>query len=350
MKFVHTADLHVGANRSLPNYLGRQEEMLDSIFDVAYDHNIDVVVVAGDVFDDPDTTTQAERELVKRKLLEYDSAGFTILVIPGNHDLVDATGYTSLHYLSLLHRHGKFNSSCVTETTSYVRIRDTVFCLLCHRKHHFKEDLAKAVRDFREASLEVSHSHFVVVAHETIRGSMTDVKMSDGSYFRLDKGEDPPDVSLPVTYWALGDIHKPQQVAKAAYYSGSPLQTKFSDSWPRGCLVVDTDDPDNPKFVALSSNRLIKAGKDDIIPPNSYVAWTVKSKDEIPADLPSNVVKVVSSSSDVSLSLSLEGDLRNKLLDGVRQQGATIEELSLASAEIESLVALASLQEDQADV
>ncbi len=345
MRFVHTADLHVGANRYLSNYLKRQEEMFDSIFDVAYDHDIDTVVVAGDIFDDPETTTQAEREMVERKLLEYDAAGFHIFVIPGNHDLIDATGYTAIHYLALLYKHGKFKHSCVTEETAYVSVRDTVFCLLCHRKHRFQEDVRSAVEGFRASSIMVPHDHFVVVAHETVRGSQTDIKMKDGSYYRLKDGVDAPDSALPVTYWALGDIHKVQAVSKNAFYSGSPLQTKFSDTWPKGVLVVDTLTPEDPQFVPIESNRFVEAKKGDPLPPNSYVKWKFDSKEDIPSELPSNVVKVALVPRDNSLSLGVDGSLRDKLLAGVKQQGASEEEVALAEIEISSLLELALLAE-----
>jgi exonuclease SbcD len=347
MRFVHTADLHVGANRYLANYLRRQEEMFDSIFDVAYDRNVDTVVIAGDIFDDPDTTTQAEREMVKRKLLEYDAAGFHILVIPGNHDLVDATGYTAIHYLAMLYKHGKFQNSVVTEETTYTSIHGTVFCLLCHRKHKFKEDLQAAVEGFRGSSLQIPHDHFVMVAHETIRGSQTDIRdgRTDSGYYELEKGEDAPDESLPVTYWALGDIHKVQAVSTNAFYSGSPLQTKFSDTWPKGVLVVDTDDPGDPQFVPVPSNRLIKAKKGDPIPPNSYVKWEFESKDEIPTDVPQNVVKIAIAPRENSLSLSIDGSLRDKLLEGVKQQGASEEEMVIAAAEVASLLEASILTE-----
>lgn len=345
MRFVHTGDLHVGANRYLPDYLRRQEEMLDSIFDVAYDHGIDTVVIAGDIFDDPETTTQAEREMVERKLLEYDGAGFHVLMIPGNHDLVDATGYTAVHYLALLFRHGKFKNSCVTEDTMYLRVGDTVFCLLCHRKHRFKEDLKVAVEQFIGSSIVIPHDYFVVVAHETIRGAQTDIKMKDGSYYQLKDGEDAPPDDLPVTYWALGDIHKVQAVSKNAFYSGSPLQTKFNDTWPKGVLVVDTANPEDPQFVAIASNRFVKAKKGDDIPPNSYVKWEFDSKDDIPTDLPQNVVKVSISPQENSLTLGVDGSLRDRLLSGVKQQGATEDELTLAEIEVSSLLELTTLAE-----
>lgn len=344
MKFVHTADWHIGANRRLSDYLLRQEEMIDSVFDIAYDNNIKVVVIAGDIFEDPDTT-QAERDLVSRKLLEYDASGFHILMIPGNHDLVNATGYTAIHWLASLSSHGKLKNSVVTEQTSFVSIDDTVFCLLCHRKHHFSGDSKEAVIGFSTSSLQIPYKNFVVVAHETIRGSQTDIRVADG-FYKLPSGEDAPDTSLPVTYWALGDIHKVQAVTPNAFYSGAPLQTKFGDTWPKGVLVVDTDQPTDPKFVAIKSNQLVRATVGSVVPPNSYVKWVLSSKEELPKSVPHNVVSIEISSPENSLSLDIDGSLSDKLLEGVKQQGASDAEQLIAQTEIASLLLLVATESD----
>ena len=344
-RFVHTGDLHFGSNRYLSDYLVRQEEMFDSIFDVAYDNQISTVVIAGDIFDDPDTMTLREMELVARKFLEYDSAGFTILTIPGNHDLMDATGHTALHSLSLLTDHGRFSHSVVTETTTYVTVEDTVFCLLCHRKGKFREDSIQATRDYQTSSLLAQGASFVMVAHETIRGSETEIQSKSGYYRKLDFGDDLPDEEdsdFPITYWALGDIHKVQAVSENAFYPGSPIQLKFGECWPKGVLVVDTDAPGDPEFVSIPSNQLVKAKVGDEVPAGSYVKLIASSKEESmsAASKMPNVVKVEYASSDDTLIVDTEDSLREKLLSGVGQLGATEEELEIAEEEIDSLLRL----------
>lgn len=339
MKFIHTSDLHFGGTKFLPNYLDRQEEMLDSIFDVAYDRGIDVVVISGDIFDDSDPTTE-ERDLVERKFLQYDSAGFHILVIPGNHDLVNMTGYTAIHYLSMLSDHNRFKNSVVTETTRFVRIRDSVFCLLCHRKGKFTKDAKRAVKEFWDSSLDVSTDNFIMVAHETIHNSKSDVLLSGGDYRRLE-GQRLPGSRLPVTYWALGDIHKHQRVGKRAFYCGAPVQMKFGDGWPRGVLVVDTAAPDDPEFVPIPSNQLVKARKGDDIPPGAYVKLVGKRDDLVDSDRESNVVKVAFDTPETSLSLEFDNSLEEKILEGVKQQCDDPEVLAVAEREVSSL-ALAS--------
>lgn len=338
MRFLHTADLHIGGTRFLPRFLERQEAMLDAIFDIAYDNDVDVVVVAGDVFDVADPSPE-ERNLVQKKFLEYDAAGFHILCIPGNHDLVNAQGETAIHYLSMLYDHGRFKRSTIVEQTTYVKLKDTVFCLLCHRPGHFRKDSRKAVRDYHRASVDTGADSFVVVCHETIQGSLTEAKLKDGTNYRMKTGEEPPDMTLPVTYWACGDIHKYQAIGSKAFYSGSPVQTKFDEDWPKGVLIVDTQDPENPTFVPVPSNQLVKAGKDDVVPTGAFVKLKVKDAQELASlSLPDNVVKFDYEKSITSLSIDVGSSLRDKLLDGLRQQNPTDEELEIALSEIETLL------------
>lgn len=337
MRFVHTADIHFGGSRVLPRYLERQEAAFDQIFDVAYDQNISTVVIAGDLFDEaePDAET---RDLVERKLLEYDAAGFTILLIPGNHDLVDRSGYTAIHYLSMLYEHGRLRNSVITERTRYVQVGDTVFCLLVHPRGGFTEACRKAVIDYHASGIRVDADNFVMVAHETIRGSQTDIKLQNGDYFCLETGVERPDSSLNVTYWALGDIHKMQSVGPRAFYSGAPLQIKFGDDWPKGVLVVDTEDPDNPKFADIETNQLVKASPGEEVPVNAYVKLLVKNKTEILSEKTPNVVRWEVDSKKTTLTLDINSSLKDKLIDGVKQQGADGEVLEIALEEIESLL------------
>ena len=338
MKFIHTGDLHIGGSRFLPNFLERQEEALDQIFDTAADAGVNTVVIAGDIFDVSDPSPE-ERDLVERKILDYDAAGYNILVIPGNHDLVDHSGYTALNYLSMLCKHERLSNSVIVDSTTYHQIDDTVFCLLFHNKGCFPEESRKAVIDFHESSIATGAKNFVMVAHETIRGSQTEIKLSTGDYYRMDTGESPPDPSLDVTYWALGDIHKMQRVGPCAYYPGSPLQTRFDGDWPKGVLLVDTDFPDSPEFIPIDTNQLVKAKIGDSVPSNAYVKLVLDSKsDLVSEDIPTNVVKYEVKKTLSSLSLDMSGSLKQLLIDGVKQQGAEGTVMDMALEEIESLL------------
>ena len=87
----------------------------------------------------------------------------------------------------------------------------------------------------------------VAVSHEAVTGATTDrnihIKKSDQITLVPDLGP---------TYWALGDIHMPQQMLPNAFYCGAPYQVDFGESADqKGVLLVDTDDPEHPVSVDL---------------------------------------------------------------------------------------------------
>jgi DNA repair exonuclease SbcCD nuclease subunit len=248
MRFLLTADLHIGCSRTfLPSYLQRQESMLDEIYSVAVKEKVDAVTVAGDVFDSADTT-HAERDMFLRKVLAFDSL-VPFLVIPGNHDLVD-TQATTLHYLSLLSKAGKFKQSHIVEHTTLVQVGDTLFVLLVAHGSEFRRELKRILTEIRESSIQLDHKNLVVIAHQTVKGSLT------ATGYRLPKG-----VKIrphaDVTFYALGDIHVRQSVGPAAFYPGSPVQTAFDEDPDKGVLIVDTDDPKHPRFVPIHSRKFV---------------------------------------------------------------------------------------------
>jgi exonuclease SbcD len=340
MKFLHTSDLHIGASKALPDYLERQSKVIDGIFDVARRHNITTIVIAGDIFDE-DVPSKEERDLVQRKLIGYDQAGFNILAIPGNHDMSDMTGYTAIHYLALLHDQGKFINSTIVERTTYRVIDDTLFILVCHTPRKFKEDCARAINDAKDASISLKYKNVVVVVHETIKGSISDTNWRIKGGVDVPKldydGEDAQD--FDVTYVALGDIHIRQKMAPRTFYCGAPLQIKFGDQWPKGVLIVDTDDPDNPVFEPVASKQMVKATSFDDVPEDCYVKVVTSKTEALGVAKPENVVKVEYEKPDFEPILDLKNglSLHQLIVEGVSQ---TLEgdDLAIARREIDNII------------
>lgn len=87
MKFLHTADWHLGYRQY--GMTAREEDFmrpLGSIADIAFHEKVDAVIVAGDMFDSyrpPASAVQAARTFGQA----MDKAGIPVLSIDGNHDL-----------------------------------------------------------------------------------------------------------------------------------------------------------------------------------------------------------------------------------------------------------------------
>jgi len=333
MKFIHCADIHIGAPACITDNLARTEKAIHNIFSVAAERNIKTVVVAGDLFDIAYPTNE-QRDFLERILLGYDAAGYNILAISGNHDLIDQTGETAIRYLDIMYEQGRFQHSVITEKTVYHQIDDTVFILFVHKPKLFKSTLTKAIDDLKNSSVILDYKHVVVVAHELIRGSIMD------NNYQPKHGEDLDDQNAAfVTYYALGDIHKQQRIGPCTYYSGAPHQTKFGEEARKGLLIVDTDNPDNPEFVQLESKQLVIATSKDDIPEDSYVKLKASKLDLTSQELPDNVVKTEYDREEVELTVNIdaEGALKASVVQAVMDQLKADNNDSLINLAIEEI-------------
>ena len=85
MRLLHTADWHVGRTLRGRSRAEEHEAVLDEVVGVAQEERVDLVVVAGDLFDTSAPPPEAER-LVYRTLLRLAEQDRQVVVIAGNHD------------------------------------------------------------------------------------------------------------------------------------------------------------------------------------------------------------------------------------------------------------------------
>ena len=85
MKLLHTSDWHVGKAIRGASRADEHRDVLAEIAAVAEAESVDLVVVAGDLFDTSTPSPESE-EIVYRALLALSRTGTTVAVIAGNHD------------------------------------------------------------------------------------------------------------------------------------------------------------------------------------------------------------------------------------------------------------------------
>jgi exonuclease SbcD len=85
MKFLHTADWHVGKTLKGRDRLDEQRAVLGEIVRIAEEQQVDAVLIAGDVYDSVAPSAQAQ-QLVVKTLLGLRRAGAEVIAISGNHD------------------------------------------------------------------------------------------------------------------------------------------------------------------------------------------------------------------------------------------------------------------------
>jgi len=85
VKLLHTSDWHVGKHLRGKSRIDEHRAVLAEIVEIVVAEAIDLVVVAGDLFDSA-TPTPESQELVYRTLLDLARSGAQVAVIAGNHD------------------------------------------------------------------------------------------------------------------------------------------------------------------------------------------------------------------------------------------------------------------------
>jgi DNA repair protein SbcD/Mre11 len=85
MRFLHTADWHVGKVLKGRDRLDEQREVLAEIAAIAEQNQVDAVLVAGDIYEHA-APSAAAQNLVVQTLLRLRRAGAEVIAIAGNHD------------------------------------------------------------------------------------------------------------------------------------------------------------------------------------------------------------------------------------------------------------------------
>jgi len=85
VKFLHTSDWHIGKTLKGRNRLEEQTGVLQEITQIAIGHDVDAVLIAGDLYENAAPAADAQR-LVVRTLLRLAKQGIEVIVIAGNHD------------------------------------------------------------------------------------------------------------------------------------------------------------------------------------------------------------------------------------------------------------------------
>lgn len=273
MKFIHLADLHLG--RQLHGYalLDIQKELLAKVTAYIRDHDIKVVVIAGDVYDRAIPSQEAVTLLSDFLSTLILDLHVKVLMIAGNHDGADRLDFTS----SILEKEGLYICANAKAQMPYVEIEDVKFYLLPFIKPSGVHQLfAEAPRDNYHVALAyyldkqdlTAPGKKVLVTHQFVghhaQTSDSELTLSVGGTEVID-----PKIFESFDYVALGHLHAPQYVGRETIrYSGSLAKYSFDEAHQKkGFLVVDTKDFSST-FVPLKPSldvRVLKGSLDELI-------------------------------------------------------------------------------------
>ena len=266
MKILHTSDWHLGQNFYNKSRKNEHERFLQWLLEQVTEHDIDAIIVAGDIFD-TSTPPSYAREMYNKFVVDSNKIGCQLVLLGGNHDSVSVLKESQQllkymgadvipntnedHASQVLELKGKTGDvEALVCAIPFIRPRDVLTSQAGVSGVERQKQLGDAIKQHYQSVYEAAvakrdtyenHEHMPIIAtgHLTAMGvqqsdSVRDIYVGNLDGFAADGFPD-------ADYIALGHIHRPQVVAKREYirYSGSPIPLSFDElkSQKQVCVV-----------------------------------------------------------------------------------------------------------------
>lgn len=271
LRILHTSDWHLGQF-----FIGKSREAEHRAFfrwlcDTVTAQQIDVVLVAGDIFD---TTTPPSyaRELYHQLIVDLQPLGVQLVLLGGNHDSVAVLnesaellaclkttvvpGYVtelSNHLLTLHNKAGE--PAAVLAAVPFLRPRDlsqradfrsSSGVEAADKQLQLQQQISQVYQELYQAALQQAETlspgaplPVIATGHLTTVGASSTESVREIYIGTLDAL--PASAFPPFAYIALGHIHQAQKVGGSEFirYSGSPLALSFDEArQQKYCLQV----------------------------------------------------------------------------------------------------------------
>ena len=282
MRILHTSDWHLGRSLHGVRLLDAQAAFADHLVEVVTAERVDLVVLAGDVFDRALPPVDAV-ELADETFARLAATPARVVVTSGNHDSHVRLGYNS----RLAEFAGVFFRTRWQDVGVPVLLEDAHGPVAVHGLPYLEPDAVRTPWQLASRSHEAAvgeamkrvradlatrrGTRSVVLAHafvagrlesssgETSSGDTCSTDTSSGGTSSLDAGAVaamssdserdisvgglqivPTSVFTGVDYTALGHLHGRHTLGESVRYSGSPLAYSFSEAGhTKGSWLVD---------------------------------------------------------------------------------------------------------------
>ena len=271
MRFLHTADWHIGKPLRGRSRMDEYAKALEQVAAIARDQQVDAVLIAGDVFDSPAPPPEAEK-LVYNFLARLVSERIQCVLIAGNHDhprkldavatLLESLGIHVRHevrppeqggVVTLRSKDGKEEAKvAVLPFVAERRVVDA--CLVMDAEHKWYEEYGKRIEQILQALVKGLPPTTVnlVLAHLLVDGARVGTgerELHLGQVY----GVNPQQLPSSVQYVGLGHLHRPQEVLAPAktLYPGSLVELDFGEEQQDKSVVVLEAQPRKAPHIEL---------------------------------------------------------------------------------------------------
>lgn len=276
MRVLHTADWHLGKTLEGRSRMEEQEAFVDELVSIVREEQVDLVLIAGDVYDTVNPPAAAETLFYESLSRISDGGKRHVAVIAGNHDNPERLAAST----PLAARQGITLAGLPTAQVQEILIPRTgetaaLFALPYPSEARLGELLAaeadeellrsaysdrvgaivdRAKRSFRPDTVNLVMSHLYVLGGKETPESERPIQV--GGAYTVDTTA----FCAGADYVALGHLHRPQTVKADSVirYAGSPLAYSFSEAGQAKSVTLLDISPGQPaeiREIPLSAGR-----------------------------------------------------------------------------------------------
>lgn len=234
LSFVHAADLHLdspfagisGIDQELGERLAKATfQAYEAIIELSIDKNVDLLLIAGDVYDSADKSLYAQVKFIEG-LRKLETAGIQVFICHGNHDPLDGWS-ASLKWPANVH----IMSGDEVEVVEFKKEGETAAFVVgvSYPTRHIMKNL---VKEFLKK--EENWPFTIGLLHCSVGNNPEHAPYAPCTLQDLKE--------LGYDYWALGHIHTPSIVCNEApvvIYPGNPQGRHPGETGARGCYYVE---------------------------------------------------------------------------------------------------------------
>jgi exonuclease SbcD len=249
LKFIHTADWHLGKLVHGVYMTEDQRNVLDQFVRLIEEEEPDAVVIAGDLYDRSVPPTDAVNLLDEVLFKINVELNTPIVAISGNHDSAERLSFGSSWYRnSHFYLSGKLQNFFQPVSIKGVNFYLVPYAepgvvrqLLEDDSIHTHQEAMKAVIGRIEDTFNVNEPNVFVGHAFVLGGNTTD---SERTLSVGGSGCVGQELFAPFSYTALGHLHSPDAIKhEKIFYSGSLLKYSFSEAKQRKSVsIVEMND------------------------------------------------------------------------------------------------------------
>ena len=297
MKIIHTSDWHIGKIVNEYSMIDDQKYILNKLIELIDEENIDVLMIAGDVYDrsiPPVEAVELLNETLSKLIIDRN---VSVMIISGNHDSGERLSFGS----KILEKQGLYIAGSDDKLYKKLVLRDNNqnvnFYLVPYKDPALTKKLLnnKEIRSHNDAMIAVidkikeelneneiniliGHGYVTMKREEAIEGNdhkyeVAELETSESERPLSIGGTDLIDGNIfkDFDYVALGHLHGRQRIGRETMrYSGSLLKYSFSEvKQKKSVAVLDLIDKDInielKELKPLRDLRIIKGNIEDLI-------------------------------------------------------------------------------------